>query len=234
MIYESKNPWGDRGDQAARPRGESKRAQGKQLRHVYTHAVACNTLELCLWVCSRLWWWVVFANLARTAAFLSGADVMLAAGHIDWLSVPINLHLVGDHIPQLTFCDWAHLVAAAVVQEYRLKVQERIMLHMLFVCLFFERRWEAHNPWTEESRKRAWLLEPSGHSRLAGKRTSLHLSSLSLSKLIVTVMTLVCRSSCLLSLILNVPLTFKNILPEKNLLIVDDFFHPSWWWFWWL
>ena len=27
-------------------------------------------------------------------------------------------------------------MAAAVVQEHRLKVQERVMLHMLFVCLF--------------------------------------------------------------------------------------------------
>ena len=44
-------------------------------------------------------------SLARTATFLSGADVILAAGHIYWLSVPIILHLVGDHIPQVTFCD---------------------------------------------------------------------------------------------------------------------------------
>lgn len=126
------------GDQAARPRRESKRAQGKQLWHVDTHAVTCNTLELCLWVCSRLWWWVVFVSLARTATFLSGADIILDAGHIYWLSVPITLHLVGDHISQLTFCDWAHLVAAAVVQEHRLKVQERVMLHMLFVCFLRE------------------------------------------------------------------------------------------------
>ena len=44
-------------------------------------------------------------SLARTATFLSGADVILAAGYIYWLSVPITLHLVGDHIAQLTSCD---------------------------------------------------------------------------------------------------------------------------------